>query len=115
MRNFSYDSNWIKEKVPRQNDTLLGKKSHKNFILSNAVDCILSCSKKEEEKINWLEKKNYGRVPRYLEETKENINTEYKLIQKQCLERENKQKYLDDEEVRELRKGLKKKWNDVNK
>ena len=49
---------------------VVGKKKNKDYILSNAVDCILSSSKKENENMNWLQKKNYGKVPQYLEEAK---------------------------------------------
>lgn len=40
---------------------------------------------------------------------------EYNLIQKQYFENEKRQKYLSEEEVKELRDGLKRKWNEISK
>ena len=47
-------------------------------------------------------------------DVKENINNEYKLIQKLHEENQPKQPYLSEEEVCELREGLKKKWGEIN-
>jgi hypothetical protein len=45
-------------------------KSNKNFIVTNAIENILSSAKKSEEPINWLKKKYFGRTPEYLNQIK---------------------------------------------
>ena len=47
VRNFSYDCKHKKENVPKATDKpILGLKSHKNFIVTNAIENILSNAKK---------------------------------------------------------------------
>ena len=92
----------------------MGLRSNRNFIVTNAVENILSTAKRAPEAENWLKKKDYGMTPEYLFDVKENINNEYKLIQKLHEENQPKQPYLSEEEVSELREGLKKKWSDIN-
>jgi hypothetical protein len=48
-------------------------KSGKNFIVTNAIENILSVAKKNQEPENYLKKKDYGQVPEYIEKVKENI------------------------------------------
>lgn len=53
--------------MPGVNDKpVLGLKSNKNFIVTNAVENILSVPKAPKTEVNWIEKKDYGRVPDYL-------------------------------------------------
>lgn len=59
----------------------MGIKSNKNFIVNNAVENILSTGKRAPTDINWLKKQDYGRIPDYIHNVKENITNEYKLIQ----------------------------------
>lgn len=49
--------------------------------MTNAIENILSVAKKKEEDPDWLKKKDFGRIPDYLNRIKENIQTEYKMIQ----------------------------------
>jgi len=63
-RNFSYDCKHKKEPVPCVHDKPVhGLKSNKNFIVTNAIENILSVSKKTPEQQNWLKKKDFGQVP----------------------------------------------------
>ena len=55
-------------------------KSNKNFIISNAVENILSAPKVMKQDDDWLTKKQYGQTPEYLTNIKGNIQTEYKMI-----------------------------------
>ncbi len=89
----------------------MGLKSNKNFIVTNAIENILSTAKRAPTDTNWLKKKDYGRNPDYISDVKENITNEYKLIQRLHEESQQKQPYLTEEEVIELRNGLKRKWN----
>ena len=59
----------------------MGLKSNKNFIVTNAIENILSTSKKAPEPTNYLNKKDYGQTPDYLNHIKDNIQNEYKMIQ----------------------------------
>lgn len=69
-----------------------GLKSNKNFIVTNAIENILSAAKKGEEPVDWQKKKDFGRTPQYLERIKENIQNEYKMIQN-LHEQQSEQKY----------------------
>lgn len=40
-----------------------GMSSGKNFIVTNAIENILSTAKKSEEPIDWQKKKNFGQTP----------------------------------------------------
>ena len=82
VRNFSYDMSYKKPEVPKHNERpVLGLKSDKNFIVSNAIENILSSARKSETGKDWLRKEDYGRVPRYLGRIKNNIDEEYRMIQ----------------------------------
>ena len=59
----------------------MGLSSKKNFIVTNAIENILSAAKKGEEPIDWQKKKDFGQTPDYLNRIKENIQNEYKMIQ----------------------------------
>jgi hypothetical protein len=49
VRNFSYDCKHKKDNVPRVHEKpVLGLKSNKNFIVTNAIENILSVAKKNE-------------------------------------------------------------------
>lgn len=82
VRNFSYDCRHKKDAVPRANDRPVhGLKSNKNFIVTNAIENILSAAKKSEEPEDWTKKKDFGQTPQYINRIKENIQNEYKMIQ----------------------------------
>lgn len=57
--------------MPRVNEKpVQGLKSNKNFIVTNAIENILSVAKKTEEPIDWQKKKDYGKQPEYLSKIK---------------------------------------------
>jgi hypothetical protein len=104
-----------KPSVPTLNDKpIMGLKSDKNYITANAVDVILMAPKKRQtEKMNYLTKKNFGKVPEYLSKLKEEVENEYKTIREMQLrteeEERKKRKVLNEDEVNSLREGLMKK------
>jgi hypothetical protein len=51
----------------------MGLKSNKNFIVSNAVENILSAPKVMRTDENWMEKRDFGKTPDYLNRIKDNI------------------------------------------
>jgi hypothetical protein len=82
VRNFSYDCSHKKAPVPCVGEKpVQGLKSNKNFITTNAIENILSSAKRVEEPVDWQKKKDFGKVPNYLEKIKDNIQGEYRMIQ----------------------------------
>jgi len=98
----------------------MGLKSDKNFIISNAVYVILSAPKKKyKEQEDFLGKKDYGRVPRYLKEHKEKIECEYNTIRemhnRNAEEEARKKRLLTEDETATLREGLTKKMEQMKR
>jgi hypothetical protein len=90
--------------VPKINEKpIMGLVSDKNFIVSNAVENILAAPKLPgNSNRDFLKKKNYGKVPRYLQTIKKEIEDEYELVREMQIEDEaelDRQKFLmnDDE------------------
>ena len=75
---------------------IMGLKSDKNFITANAVDVILMQPKKKIiEEVDYLQKRNYGEVPKYISTLKNHVENEYKSIREMHLrnkEEESKRK-----------------------
>jgi len=107
--------------VPKINEKpIMGLVSDKNFIVSNAVENILAAPKLPGSKnIDHLKKKNYGKVPRYLQTIKKEIEDEYQLVREMQIEDEaelDRAKFLmADDEKQELIAALKKKWEVTHK
>ena len=63
---------------------------------------------------DYLKKKNYGKVPKYINKIKNEIDDEYNLVREMQIEEQNerdRQKFLmPNEEKEELIAALKKKW-----
>ena len=117
---FNYTTNERKPQVPKTDDApILGLKTEKNFIVSNAVEVILKPAKAASEEKDPLQKKNYGKVPNYLQKVKADIEEEYttlrQLKEEQQDEEERKKFLMVPEEIAALKEGLKKKWEAVNK
>lgn len=98
----------------------MGLVSDKNFIVSNAVENILAAPKLPvNNDKDYLKKKNYGKVPKYLQTIKKEIEDEYQLVREMQIEDEadmDRQKFLmADDEKQELIQALKKKWEVVHK
>jgi len=98
---------------------IMGLVSEKNYIIANAVENILAAPKKiQEEKFNYLTIKNYGKVPKYIEKIKKEIDDEYQIVKDLHIQEEDekmKEKYLmPDDERRDLIAALKKKWEIVH-
>ena len=98
----------------------MGLVSDKNFIVSNAVENILAAPNLPvNQQKDYLKKKNFGKVPKYLQKIKNEIEDEYQLVREMQIEEEadhDRQKFLMDEtEKQELIAALKKKWEVVHK
>ena len=98
----------------------MGLVSDKNYIVANAVENILAAPKVTgNQDQDYLKKKTYGKVPKYLKNIKNEIEDEYKYVQdlhrEEEAELEQQQFLLPDDERKELIDGLKKKWEVVHK
>lgn len=96
-----------------------GLVSDKNFIVANAVENILAAPKLPVNKDkDFLKKKTYGQVPKYLSKIKNEIEDEYNLVREMQIEEQNekdRQKFLMPEaERQELIAALKKKWETLH-
>ena len=117
---FKYDENYKRPDVPRVHEKpIMGLKTQKNYIVSNAVENMLAQPKVIEDQKKFVEKKEYGKVPKYLENIKDQMNREYEHIKTVHIQeeeaRDNEKFLMSDEELRILREGLKRKWEIVNK
>lgn len=110
-----------KAPVPKHDEKPIhGLVSDKNFIVANAVENILAAPKLNATKDqDYLKKKSYGAVPKYLTKIKNEIEDEYNLVREMQIEEQNerdRQKFLMPESERqELIAALKKKWEALNK
>lgn len=93
--------------------------SRKNFIVANAVETILAQPKKLTQGTkDYLNKEDYGKMPKYLHNIKRDIECEYDYIKH--IQDENAQdasqgmRPLDEDERQQLINGMKAKWEKVN-
>jgi len=91
----------------------------KNFVVANAVETILAAPKKLPEGAkDYLKKEDYGKVPKYLQHIKQDIEAEYQYIRELQEQREQEQanriRLLTEDERQGLLEGLKAKWEQVN-
>ena len=101
----------------------MGIKTSKNFITANAVEAILQVPKTVENgELNYMKKEDFGKVPSYLLEVKEEIRRENDMIDKYVKEKmgqveQEPEKYeeISDTERQALIDALKAKWDQINK
>jgi hypothetical protein len=121
LTKFQYTDDIKRAPVPKKDEKpIMGLVSDKNYIVANAVENILAAPKlpANTEK-DYLKKKNFGKVPKYIQKIKNEIEDEYQMVREMQIEEENerdKQKFLmTDDERKELIAALKKKWEVVHK
>ena len=110
-----------KPPVPTVKDKpIMGIKSQKNYVLSNAIDNILMRTGKlrTNKSCEDIRHPYYGKVPNYIKkfraEKQEQINNEKEVSRKLKEEEDAKRRILTKEEVDQLREGLTKKWQAYN-
>ena len=108
-----------KPKIPALTDVpIYGLKTEKNFIISNAVDNILMQPRKKNMSVEKPFHKYYGKVPDYIKKYKLNHENELKdlreIKRRHQEEEDAKQRLLTEAEVKQLREGLKKRWEFFN-
>merc|ERR1719231_699403 len=110
----------LKPDVPRTSDRpVLNLVTSKNFVVANAVETILAAPKKVQQGAkDYLSKEDYGKVPKYLKNIKQDIQAEYDYIRQLQEEDEaeaaSAMRPLHEEERIALLNGLKAKWEAVN-
>jgi len=124
--NFKYPSAGRKPEVPRMEDKpVMGLRTTKNFITANAVEAILQVPQGlPEPEPDYLSKADYGQVPSYLSQVKEEIRRENDMIDAYVAEMGRLQDggtedqvqltEMDEDERRALLSALKRKWDSVN-
>jgi len=110
----------LKPDVPKKEDVPpMNLVTSKNFVVANAVETILAQPKKVQQGAkDYLRKDDYGRVPKYLKNIKEDIDAEYEYIralqEQEEEERGALMKPMGEDERLALIAGLKAKWESVN-
>ena len=119
---FTYDD-LRKSKIPDKRDRpVMGIKTNKNFITANAVEAILQVPKViENGELNYMKKEDFGKIPEYLTDVKEEIRRENEMIDKYVKEQmghvdEEPDQFdqISDDERMALINALKSKWDVVN-
>lgn len=98
---------------------VMNSATSKNFIVANAVETILAEPKKVSQGArDYLRKEDYGRVPKYLQHIKKDIDQEYEYIRTLQEQRDEMMRpqvqALDEGERQQIIAGLKAKWEHVN-
>ncbi|CAK81507.1 unnamed protein product (macronuclear) [Paramecium tetraurelia] len=112
--------NKLKPLVPRSIERpTMGLQSNRNFIATNKIDAILKSPKQEDEELNWLTKKDYGHIPLYLSQIKDHLQQSYleeqENVKRQLEAQNDKLQLLSEEELKQIREGLKQRYDEVNK
>lgn len=75
--------------VPFQTERpVMGLVSNKNFVMTNAVEAILAKPEKSLQPEFWTQKKEYGKVPKYLIKAKTTIKREKQAVEEYVRMRE---------------------------
>lgn len=113
----------MKDPIPPKDDRpIMGITTSKNFITANAVEAILQAPRRPPQKeLNYLKKEDYGKVPAYLTQVKEEIRRENEMIERYVKEQMGEVERtpesfeeLDEYERQQLLEELKTKWDHVN-
>merc|ERR1712008_246002 len=109
-----------KPAVPKKGEEpVMNLVTSKNFIVANAVETILAAPKRVSQGAkDYLQKEDYGKVPRYLQHIRKDIDSEYDYIRQLEQQREDMNQSMvrpmSEEERLGLIDGLKAKWEQVN-
>lgn len=106
--------------IPKASDKpVMNLVTSKNFIVANAVETILAAPKKVTTGAkDYLAKEDYGKVPKYLQDVKRDINAEYEYIRQINEENEEASRPpvqpLEESERVAMINSLKAKWEQTN-
>jgi len=110
----------LKPDVPKKMDMpVMNLVTSKNFVVANAVETILAAPKRvSQDAKDYLQKEDYGKIPKYLKHIKQDIEDEYDYIRRLQEEEEearNSQvRGMGEDERLALIAGLKQKWETIN-
>jgi hypothetical protein len=121
-----FEFNDTRERKPRppkaSERPVQGLVTSKNFITCNAVENILAVPKKTDvRQVSYMNKKGYGKMPKYLEKVKAEIEDEYNYVQsmQEAYDEEGEDgcrtRVLDNNQKMEMIEGLKTNWDRINK
>jgi hypothetical protein len=107
---------------PREEKPVMGLHTTKNFVTANAVEAILQVPRiRDNSEPDYLRKVDFGRVPAYLDQVKDEIKRENEMIdayvkQQMGVEEEQQQQAteMSESERSALIDALKSKWDAVN-
>lgn len=112
--------------VTKEDRPIMGLKSAKNFVTANAVETILAVpgnrARAKKDVPQYLQKEDYGKVPRYLSQVKDEIERENALVEDFVKQKHNAMaddgrahlEAMDESERLALVDALKSKWDHVN-
>jgi len=119
-----FDPSMRRPRVPgKEEKPILGITTSKNYVTANAVEAILQVPKQTERPdLNYMKKEDFGKVPSYLSQVKDEIRRENDMIERYVKEQmgeieEQKEVYeeMSEGERCDLIEALKCKWREVNK
>ncbi|TMW59627.1 hypothetical protein Poli38472_004696 [Pythium oligandrum] len=123
---FDYDGPKRPSVVKRDEKPIMGLKSSKNFVTANAVEAILAVpgtrARVTREPPQYVKKEDYGQVPKYLNQVKDEIERENEMIEEFVRQNKNimeedeggRAEPMDERERKHLVDALKAKWDHVN-
>jgi len=107
---------------PKGERPIMGITTTKNFVTANAVEAILQAPKPTGNmELNYMKKEDFGKVPEYLTQVKEEIKRENEMIDRYVKEQmgevdaapEVYEEFPEEERI-DLIRCLKEKWDVVN-
>ncbi|KAG3014634.1 hypothetical protein PC121_g13975 [Phytophthora cactorum] len=123
---FNYSGTTRPPVVKKDDKPIMGLKSAKNFVTANAVETILAVpgnrARVKNEPPQYRTKEDYGQVPRYLSQVKDEIERENSMIEEfvrqnhNLMEEDGRDRVepMDESERLALVDALKSKWDHVN-
>lgn len=122
---FAYQKTSVRKPavVRKDEKPMMGRRSNKNFIKENALANIMAePRRKTVPEMDYMSKADYGKVPKYLDNVKQEISAEQEYIQA-CLEAEQEMyqqqqpqmQLMDESERVKLLNALKQKWEVVQR
>lgn len=91
LSKFMYTDDMKRVAVPKKDEKpIMGLVSDKNYIVANAVENILAAPKMPANTDkDFLKKKNFGKVPVYIQKIKKEIEDEYQMVREMQIEEDN--------------------------
>lgn len=116
-----YHREKLRPDIPNRYDRpVMGLKTDKDYVVANAVENIMAIPTKQipPPQNGPTDRKDFGQVPEYLKEIKEEINTRRQTVEthnKEVRAANERWSQMTDAELTELRNGLQCRWDVVNR